>query len=257
MIISHLELAYDTPSLKACAATSFAWYYVAAPHLHHTLTIWKWDSEIPRRDLHPFPALDELGLLPLIKKVQLRSGIIRSPLVVPNIFNSQSLHCFSALVNLQDLTIEDLDFSKFKTGIEKYFGHFSPTLQSVALINPSGCPWQLPDFLILFPKLDDIKVARYRASAETYNRPDIPCSPVQGSLRGKLILSGLAEKGLLEKIITGFGEMRFIFMDLDDVSGAQLLLDACAEALQSLHLRSNDMLQFCKRLSERMAKHLN
>ena len=71
MIIAHL--IYDTTSLKAYAATCFAWYNVATPYLHHTLIVREYHPKVARRGLDPLPVLDELGLLPFVKKVQSRA----------------------------------------------------------------------------------------------------------------------------------------------------------------------------------------
>jgi hypothetical protein len=161
-------------------------------------------------------------------------------------------------VNLQDLKIEDLDFSKFQTvGIKKYFGHFSPTLRSIALLRPSGLPLQLLDFLRLFPKLDNIEIAYYHTTTAADNTLDTPRTPIHGSLRGKLVLIAFTEKELLEKIIAGFGGIRFISMDLDNVLGAQLLLDACAETLQTLRLHPSSLFQSRRWFSKRMTRHLS
>ena len=255
MIVTHL--IYDTSSLKTCAATCFAWYNVATPHLHHSLTLRQWHSETECRDLNPLAALYERGLLSHVKVLRFRSGFSRSPWVVPEYFDSWGLHYFSALVNLQDLAIAGMDFSKFVSGTEKYFGHSSPTLRSIALIRPTGSPRQLVDFLALFPKLDDIKIVCYRATPETYHTPDTLRMPIKGSLRGKLALSGFAVGELLERMISTFGGIRFISMDLDDVLGAQPLLNACAETLQTLRLNPDGMLHLCKRFPKNLVQHLS
>jgi len=233
-IIAHL--VYDTQSLKACAATCFAWYNITAPHLHHTLTLHEPHTDPTRGGPNPLMALDKLGLLRLVKKVQFQRGISRSPWVVPDFFDPQSLCYFSALTNLQVLEIASLDFSKFASGTEMYFGRFTPTLRSVTLTHPSGPHQQLLDFLRLFQKLDDIKIVRYRPTTETRYATDAPRAPIQGSLRGRLTLSGFVEEGLLEDIIAAFGGARFVSMDLEDVLGVQFLLDACAETLQTLRV---------------------
>ena len=126
MIIAHL--IYDTKSLKAYAATCFAWYNVATPYLHHTLILREYHPKVARRGLNPLPVLDKLGLLSFVKKVQFKSDVFNKTWVKPQIFDSHSLRNFSALVGIQGLTIDDLDLSNFKKGAEKYFGHLSPTL---------------------------------------------------------------------------------------------------------------------------------
>lgn len=249
MIVAHL--IYDTSSLKACAATCHTWCHIATPHLYHTLTLWQWHSETAYRDVNPLAVLHERGLLSHVKRLRFRSGFSGRPWVMPEYFDSWGLHYFSALANLQGLTVADLDFSRFVSGTKEYFGHWSSTLRSIALIRPTGPPRQLLDFLGLFPKLDGVKIIRYHTTTETHHTPDTPRAPVQGSLRGNLTLSGFAVGELVEKMITAFGGMRFISLDLDDVLGAQLLLNACAETLQTLRLNPDGMLHLCKWFSRR------
>ena len=245
MVISYL--IYDTPSLKAYAATCFAWYTVAAPHLHHTLTLKHWNTTAARMDLNPFMTLHKLGLLPLVKKLQFPSDRYISPWVVPELFDSGGLRHFSALVNVQDLMITDLDLSKFTLGVENYFGHFSHTLRSITLLHTGGHLWQLVDFLRLFPKLDDIKLISYRGTIGMDNTPT-QRAQIRGSLRGKLTLAYVVDWKLLKGIVDSFGGMRFVSMDLDGVAGAQLLLDACTGTLQTLRFRTGSLPYDCKNL---------
>ena len=163
MIASHL--LYDTSRLEACAATCFAWYTVATPHLHHTITLGPQDVRV-REGPNPLVASYELGLLPLVRKLQFLSYELQGPWMGPETFSSGGLRHFSALVNLQDLVVMDLDLD-----LSKFFGHFSPTLRSITLLRPRGSPRQLLDFLKLFPELDDIKIIRYIGMAETQNAP--------------------------------------------------------------------------------------
>lgn len=193
-----------------------------------------------------------LGLLPLVKKLQFRDGHSSGPWFVPGIFDSQSLRYLSAFVNLQDLTVDNLDLSGFEVGLEKFFGHFSPTLQSLSLNCPRGPARRLLDFLGLFPKLDDIEIVSYRAALEAQTAPDIPRASIVGSLQGRLKLHSLIAEGLLGEIITVSGGIRFIYMELGGVSETQLLLDACAETLQTLRLHPNG-----KRFSKRTPWDLN
>ncbi|KAF9645592.1 hypothetical protein BDM02DRAFT_3262827 [Thelephora ganbajun] len=237
IIITHL--VYDTPSLKACAATCFVWYIVAAPHLHHTLSLKRWNAMTTREDLNPLVALHKLGLLPLVKKVQFRGGSYTNSWTIPEIFKSEGLRHFSELVNVQELMIVDLEFSGSTLGIESHFAHLSPTLKSTTVIGSSCRPRQFLDFLRLFPRLDNIRIAcyDYHGVTEAHNTPDTQRAPTQGSLRGKLILNGPVDPRLLEEIVASFEGVRFVYMDLDNIAGGQLLLDTCAETLQTLCFR--------------------
>ena len=249
-IISHL--IYDTPSLKACVATCFAWYNEAAPHLHHTLTLRQSHKEITHRRLNPLHELDKLDLLRFIKKMRFQSHTFhpfRIPWVTPAIFNPQGLRYCSMLVGLQDLTVEDLEFSVFGAKIGSCFGQFPPTLRSVTLKHPRGSPWQILDFLTLFPGLDDIGIMHYRAQPGEHGGSGVPSSPITGPLRGRLTLEDLAAEGLLGDLIVASGGIRFVSMNLNDVLDAQLLLDACAETLQTLRLHPIGLLRPGKSVS--------
>jgi hypothetical protein len=151
-------------------------------------------------------------------------------------------------VNLQDLTIADLEFSKFPVGVGVYFGHFSLTLRSVALSCPKGTRRQLLDFFRLFPKLDDIKISDYNARPEAHEALYTQLVPIRGGLRGRLTLKRFGERGLLKDIIVAFGGMRFTSMDLRGVSGMQFLLEACAGTLETLHIYPDEIFNRCKRV---------
>ena len=198
---------------------------------------------ITRDDLEPLSALRELGLLPLVKKV----NRYRRCWVVP-----ESFRHFSALANVQDLVIARLDFYRFTPGVpvENSFGHFSPTLRSIALSEPRGPPGMLLDLLRLFPKLDDIVIVGYNGGFEVHNAVFAECAQIRGSLRGKLELDRSLNQPLLEEIITSFGGMRFTSMDLHNIEGAQLLLNACAETLETLCFRPICLLRSGKRFPE-------
>ncbi|KAF9645693.1 hypothetical protein BDM02DRAFT_3189480 [Thelephora ganbajun] len=236
MAIAHL--VYDTPSLKACAATCFAWYTVAAPHLHHTLSLKQWNTVTKREDLNPLVALHRFGLLPLVKRVQFRGGSYTNSWTIPEVFESEGLRYFSELVNVQELMIVDLEFSESTLGIEGYFAHLSPTLRSITVIGSSCPPRQFLDFLRLFPRLDDIKIAYYdyHGMIEVHNTPDTERAPIQEPVRGKLTLNGFVNYVLLREIVS-LGGMRFVSMDLDNLAWGRLLLGACAETLETLRFR--------------------
>lgn len=170
-----------------------------------------------------------------------------SPWVVPGYLDSLGLRCFSALANIQSLTVERLDFSKFEMGLEKYSNHFSPTLRSVTLCLPDGTLRQLLDFLRLFPKLDNIELRHYQPLEEAGNIPEAPRAPVWESLRGGLTLYNFVGEEVLRNTIAAFGGIRFTSMDLYGTPEIQLLLKACGGTLRILRLHSDSLAQFCKR----------
>ena len=189
----------------------------------------------------------KLGLLPFVEELNFRGTLDRGPWVVPAVFDSRSMRCFRAMVNLQELNIGQLDFYKLPAGFGKYLGHFAPTLRSVALARTRGARRQLLDFFRLFPKLDDIEITHYSAKREAYEPLDAQLVPINGGLRGTLILKEFEENdpGLLEDMIVAFGGMRFTSMDLWKTTGTRLLLGACANTLEVLRICSG--LHHCKR----------
>ena len=245
MIIAYFK--HDNPTLKACAATCFCWYNIAFPHLHRTLTLWDWISKEHPIYPHPLLPLFKLGLLLFVEELNFSGTLDRGPWVVPAVFDSRSMRCFRAMVNLQELNIGQLDFYKFPVGFGKHLGHFAPTLRSVGLAQPCGPRRQLLDFFRLFPKLDDIKITHYSAKGEAYEPLDAQLVPINGGLRGRLILKEFEEDdpGLLEDMIVAFGGMRFTSMDLWDTTGTRRLLGACADTLEVLRICSG--LHHCKR----------
>ena len=172
--------------------------------------------------------------------------IFAEPRIVPDIFGSRTIRYFRALVNLQDLTIAGLDLSKFPVEAAKYFGHFSPTLRSVGLSRPRGTRRQLLDFFRLFPKLDDIKILSYHTRPEAHEELDPQLTPITGGLRGRLSLTWFSEVWLLKDMIVAFGGMRFTSMNLREARGIQLLLETCADTLETVHVYPDGMFQHCE-----------
>jgi len=237
MIIAHLRYI---PTLKAWAATCFSWYNIATPHLHHTLTLRDWSPVASHKHLNPLVSSHALGLLPLVKHVLFKESLCGQPWIAPTIFGSRRMQHFRALVNLQDLTVADLDFSRFPAGTGKYFGHFSPTLRSVTLIWPRGTHQHLLGFLRLFPNLDDIRIYHYHARVEAHDRLGTQFIPIGGGLQGQLILRNFDEEELLKAITATFGGMRFTSLGLENVRGVPLLLEACADTLETVHIYPYD-----------------
>lgn len=239
MIIAHL--AFDTTTLKACAATCFTWYNIAIPHLYHTLTLRQSRPDELRQYPELLESMHKLGLLRFVKQLRFeKSGEHRDPWVTPDVLSSRSMQHLRALVDLQDLTIADLDLSKFSEGAGPYFGHFAPTLRSVALGYPRGTRRQLLAFLKLFPKLDDISISYYHAGTAAHEALDPRLVPIGGGLRGRLILKGFSDEGLLRDIIVAFGGMRFTSINLQDARWARLILNSCADTLETVRIHPGD-----------------
>ena len=140
------------------------------------------------------------------------------------------------------LEIDDLDIPNFMPRIREYFGHFSPTLRSLALSKPKGSCRQTVFFIGLFQYLEDLELfggALDPSESEQVEDPAlIPLfiPPLQGRL--KVVCS--KGVGLWNDMIDLFGGLRFHYMDLFDVDGTRLLVNACAETLETLRVYTTD-----------------
>lgn len=231
------DLGVDILSLKAFSATCYSWYLTAAPHLHRTLTLEERPFDSTRAELKPLAKLHKMNLLPFVKKLLIRSSSFE-PWLSPRKFDRQTLRHFSALTNVQQLRIERFDLSKFMPDVERYFGHFAPVLRSISLTISSGTSRQLLCLLALFPNLDDIEIEYY-----PHTKPDVTSSSSEvavpfsvPSLRGQLKLTHFLSETIFRDMITLFGGLRFRSMDLCSVEGSRLLLEACADTLQTLRI---------------------
>ena len=225
-------------SLKAVSRTCYSWYIAAVPYLHHTLTLRDQVFDQTRTELRPLAELYKMDLLPFVKKLWIRSSSPK-PWILPRKFSRRTLLHFSALANVQQLRIERFNLSKFKSGIERYFGHFAPALGSISLTLSSGTQRQLLCFLAHFPNLDDIEVAYHlTAKPDTTMKPKLAVPPSVPSLRGQLKLTHFPSETLVRDMITFFGELRFQCMDLCGMEGSQLLLEACAGVLQTVRINA-------------------
>ena len=247
MIIVYFE--YDIATLRACAATCSSWYNVATPYLHYALSLRTSCVDKSRRYPNLFASVHKLGLLPLVKRLRFEEDPFGVPWVTPDTLNYRSMRHLHALVNLQDLIIANLDLSEFPVGAGDYFGHFSPTLRSVALSCPRGTRRQLLDFLRLFPMLDHISISNYDVRTQAHEALDPrQVLPIKGGLRGRLILENFGGERLLKDVIVAFGGMRFAFIDLQNTRGAQLLLEACADTLETVRIYTDANFRYCKRV---------
>ena len=91
-------------------------------------------------------------------------------------------------------------------------------------------------FIGLFPHLEDLEL-RYGYEYYEEKRGDrtlVP--PFAPTLRGWLVASGHGGDELAKAMIDLFGRVRFHHMDLTYFGGAQLLLDSCADTLETFKL---------------------
>ena len=244
-IIAYLD--DDIQSLKAVSATCHSWHLSAIPRLHRTLVLKEPRLDPTNGGFKPLEKLHKMGALPSVEKLWIQTGLLfdfclrpaPDSWLSPREFDRQTLRYFSALTTVQHLQIEGFDLSKFMPDVERYFGHFAPTLRSISLTISSGTQRQLLYFLALFPNLDDIDIGFYLTtdsdSAIAANRDSDVAVPfsVHG-LRGQLQLSRFPSETVSRDMITLFGGLRFQRMDLFCVEGARLLLGACADTLQTV-----------------------
>ena len=248
MIIAHLT--YDTRSLLACSLTCYSWYIAAVLHLHRTLitSVRPWNQGSIFEWHEPLLHMHKFGLLPLVKEFQAHMSVSAdTDGFSPKLFNRSILRQFSALTNVQELGIDYLVIHKFMPDIRRYFGHFLPTVRSLALRTPRGSRRQTLCFIGLFPHLDDLKIY------SLFNFQEGPTSdltlvpPFAPPLRGRLILRNCGSEGFFRDMIDLLGGIQFRYMDLCLVDEKRLLLDACAETLETLRLYPTDAC--CKKAS--------
>ena len=237
MILSYL--IYDTPSLLACSLTCCSWYTTVAPRLHHSLTT---DNHMfhlhGSRYLWPKPLRKSynLGLLPLVKRFRIRLGEDGNEFT-PAWLGWRTLRYFSVLTNLQELGIDNLQIPAFMPDIQRWFGHFSPTLRFLALKEPKGSCRQILYFIGLFPNLQDLKLNYPLPADEKESTADATLTPLSvPPLRGCLTLTCFTRQKLVKDMIALFGGLRFCRMDLFRVNCVRLLLDECADTLETLRL---------------------
>jgi hypothetical protein len=255
-IISYL--IYDNRALLACSATCYSWYIATFPHLHHTLTTD--NRSLPGKRgkesswPNPLRRTYKLGLLPLVKRLRIRPGQRGFHQFTPKKLGGRTLSYFSALTNLQELGIDYLQVSSFMPTIQQCFGHLSPTLQVLALKGPEGSCRQILYFIGLFPNLQDLKLLYPFIWDEQESSADAALGPLSiPPLRGRLTLRCFTRERLIEEMISHFGGLRFRQMDLFGVKSVQLLLDACAETLETLRFypSGTSRKEFLKRRRER------
>ena len=235
MITAHL--AYDMHSLLACCLTCHSWYLASVANLHHTLitpTIrgngkpWWPDS---------FRKMHKLGLFPLVKRFHIQGSFLHpsAHLFSPRIFDHHILRQFSSLTNIRELGIDDLDIVGFMSHIPQYFGHFLPTVQSLALKRPRGSCRQIVFFIGLFQHLEDLKLLDSLDGFQQQPSDDLTLvPPFTPPLRGRFTIRCFLWVGILEDMVDIFGGIRFRHVEFWWEDGVQLLLDACTETLETL-----------------------
>ena len=226
MIIFYI--AHDLGALKAVSLTCRSWYIVAVPHIHHTLILTIRDGLAPLSKLH------QLGLMPLVEEIRVYQSCLTW--LWPQTFGCRDLRYFSAFTNIQTLVFDHLELPRFMPRIKRYFGQFSPTLRSIALLGPFGTPRQLSYFLSLFPNLDDIAIWEFFLPPPDVTIPDTGLVPFSiPRLRGRLVLHHVASVETWTPFIASGSGPQFHSMDLCRIGGcAPVLFGSCAETLEML-----------------------
>ena len=253
MIIANLT--YDTHSLLACCLTCCSWYIAAVPHLHHTLFTRVRRSHGNEKPWWPnsFRKMHKLGLFPLVKTFQVQGHCgpsFNGPTFSPELFDRHILHQFSALTNVRELGLDDLDIPSFIPNIRRYFHHFFPAVRSLALRRPRGSHRQIIFFIGLFQHLEDLTFLNAFDKSGDQGEPQDDLTlvpPFTPPLRGRLKMRYFKFAGIVGDMIGLFGGIRFRHMDLQWVDEMQLLLDACAGTLETLRFHSDYPYNHCER----------
>ena len=224
--------------------TCYSWYIATVPHLHHSLTTddlvvdssdkkYQWPKPL-RRSYN-------LGLLPFVKRFRIRLIGLSSGRFASERLGGRTMRYFSALTNLRELGIDNLDIPSFMPNIRRYFEHISPTLRFLALMEPKGSCRQILYFVGLFQNLQDLKFVYFAHREIQENANDATLIPLSvPPLQGRLTLVCFAGEKLVKNMIVLFGGLRFSSMDLFKVKCGQLLLNACACTLEALRLYPSD-----------------
>ena len=184
--------------------------------------------------------------MPLVNEIRVVQSRMEGHIwFVPQAFDRRTLRSFSAFANVHTLELQCLALDRFVPGVERYFGHFSPTLQSIILFFPRGTPRQLSHFLSLFSNVDNIEIW------ETSEYTDAPVPDTQfvpfsvPKLRGRLTLYTFHWVETWTHLIASCG-LRFRHIDLrGSANCAPVLLEACAETLETLIFNPMDCRLFC------------
>jgi hypothetical protein len=174
------------------------------------------------------------GLLPLVKKLQIHASACDYVASSQKLFGCCTMLQFSTLTNVQELEIEYLNIPNFMPWSR---WHFLPTVRSLALREPEGSRRQIIYFIGLFQHLQDLKLVYDQPRSWEPLADDLTLVPLFAPpLRGRLTVVCCVGVGLLKDMIDLFGGIRFRYMNLYRVHGMRLLLDACAETLESVVL---------------------
>ena len=231
VIIAHL--IHDDNSLLACSLTSRSWYTAAVPHLHRTLSI---KTTWPE----PLHGASKFGWLPFVTRLFIfERGNGGGSFLSSYRFDHRTQLEFSGLTNVRELQIAGLDIPSSFPTILQCFRQFSPTLCSLTLNEPKGTNRQIVFFIGLFQHLEDLNLGSPNYMQEKPGDGLTLVPPFVPPLRGCLTAANV-NGDLSKTMVDLFGGLRFRHMDLLN-SGTQILVYACANALEVLCLSVTDI----------------
>ena len=232
-------LIYDTCSLLACSLTCYSWYIASFPHLHHTFVtrLGAWSRSDRKLEWpKPLQKASKLGLLPFVKRVLVKNAVGPPRAFSRKQFNPRILQQFSALTSVQELELSYLDVPSFMPCIQRFFGHFTPTVRSLTLLSPTASCQQIIFFIGSFQNLDNLTF-QGKLGSQWVELPDEStlAPPFDPPLRGQLEVFRVRAR-LLTNMVHSFGGVRFRHISLFDVADTRFLLGACAKTLETLQL---------------------
>lgn len=251
MIVSYI---HDINTLCALSLTCHSWHISTLPRLHHSLRTCvvakhsnKWD-----RWSRPLEQLHKGHLLPLVKHLCISAtkdfgfypiphdtGFGLPSNTLPSLSSHKNLRYFSALKNLQELTIEGIQLPSITSNVKQCFGHFAPTLQSLTLSHLSASCHQILYFIGLFPNLQDLML--YDCCHGWREKTIATLVPLsKPPLSRWLVLKSCHQDSLVDKMTSFYGGLNFRFVELFKSIFTEQVLPACAETLETFQLHEGD-----------------
>lgn len=233
MIISYI---CDLKTLLSCARVSKEWFLIVVPYLTIKTSIiiphTRWFFRRPRQEPYKL-------VCPQVVK---RYHIVVDDDFTPEQLRKRDFSHFRTLENLQELGIEHLNLSSFIPYIEKHFGRFALTLQSLTLYQPNASCREILYFIGFFKTLRDLNLDHFYPKDETEAtknlvliRPSMP--PLNGRLTLISVWGGLE---LVEEMIKLYdGKLNFRRVDLIKANCTEGILKACAGTLKTLQLHGD------------------
>ncbi|KAF9781713.1 hypothetical protein BJ322DRAFT_240217 [Thelephora terrestris] len=218
-------LCDDLRTLKACSLTCKALFASTRHLIHQTL-------HLSARFLS-YMAMGERGLLRYTRHLHIpdRSRLTPSTLL-------PHLHHFQSLDRVHTITITNYDAIRWGNDHRTFFANFYPTLTSLTLAQAFGSHQSLFQFVLQFPNLENLCLEWLKGVAlivQDLASPVIIDKPPP--LRGHFRLVGRFSLDAPEWPMDGaqFSNVfNFRSVELDDLSGNQYILKACAHTLESL-----------------------